>query len=86
MVDNLVVFHRNAIAMLLGLSVLVAACGGSDEGGVPPAEATGTVALLLTDLPTDDFKAIKLDVTEATLIGGEGLRAGRAAAATGGHQ
>ena len=72
MVDNLVVFHRNAIAMLLGLSLFVAACGGSGDGGVPEGPGTGTVALLLTDLPTDDIKAINFDVVEATLIGDQG--------------
>ena len=64
--------RRVAIAMLLGLSLFVAACGGSGDGGVPQDQATGTVALLLTDLPTDDVKEINFDVVEATLIGDEG--------------
>lgn len=72
MFDSFVDFRRIAIAMLLGLSVFLAACGGSGEGGVPPEQATGTVALLLTDMPTDDLDEINLDVVEATLIGGEG--------------
>jgi len=36
-----------------------------------PTPTTGTVALLFTDKPTDEFSAIKLDVVEAILIGGE---------------
>ena len=61
-----------AIAMLLGLSLFVAACGGSGDSGAPPSPATGTVALLLTDLPTDDLREINFDVVEATLIGDQG--------------
>jgi hypothetical protein len=72
MFDSFVDFRRIAIAMLLGLSVFLAACGGSGEGGTPPEQAMGTVALLLTDMPTDDLDEINLEVVEATLIGGEG--------------
>jgi hypothetical protein len=64
--------RRIAMTMLLGLSLFVVACGDSSEGGVPPGQATGTVALLLTDMPTDDLDEINLKVVEATLIGGEG--------------
>ena len=72
MFENFFDPRRVAIAILLGLSLFVAACGGSSEGGVPPGQATGTIALLLTDMPTDDLDEINLDVVEATLIGGEG--------------
>ena len=64
--------RRNAIAMLLWLSLFLVACGDSGGDGVPPGQATGTVALLLTDLPTDDVKEINFDVVEATLIGDQG--------------
>ena len=64
--------RRIATATLLGISLFVAACGSSGDGGPPPDQATGTVALLLTDLPTDDVKEINFDVVEATLIGDEG--------------
>ena len=64
--------RRIATAILLGLSLFVTACGGSSDGGAPPDQATGTVALLLTDMPTDDLDEINLKVVEATLIGGEG--------------
>ena len=63
--------RRIAIAMVLGLSLFVAACGGS-SGGEPQGQGTGTIALLLTDMPTDDLDEINLDVVEAVLIGGEG--------------
>lgn len=71
MFDRLVDFRRIAIATLLGLSLLVVACGGGSSSGPEPL-ATGTVALLLTDLPTDDVKEINFDVVEATLIGDQG--------------
>ena len=71
MFDRLVDFHRIATATLLGLSLLVAACGSGSSSGPEPL-ATGTVALLLTDLPTDDIKEINFDVVEATLIGDQG--------------
>ncbi|HSM31040.1 MAG TPA: DUF4382 domain-containing protein [Woeseiaceae bacterium] len=70
MFENFFDSRRIAIATLLGLSLFVAACGGSGDGGVPPGQ--GTVALLLTDMPTDDLDEINLDVVEATLIGGDG--------------
>lgn len=72
MFDRFVNLRRIAISVLLGLSILLAACGGSGEDGVPPGPATGTVALLLTDLPTDDLREINFDVVEATLIGDQG--------------
>jgi hypothetical protein len=72
MFDHLVDLRRIAIAALLGLSVSLAACGGSGDGSIPPDQATGTVALLLTDMPTDDLDEINLEVVEATLIGGQG--------------
>jgi hypothetical protein len=61
---------------MLALFVLtgtLAACGGGSSSQDPaPVPSTGTVALLLTDMPTDDLDEINLDVVEATLIGGEG--------------
>ena len=56
---------------------LVAGCGGG-SGSEPEAEppvtilpSTGTVGLLFTDAPTDEFESIFLTVTEAILIGGD---------------
>jgi len=72
---SVILFRRIAIAMLLGLSLFLAACGGGSDGGdMPPALGadTGTVVLLFTDLPTDDLKEINFDVTQATLIGDQG--------------
>jgi hypothetical protein len=69
MFDHLVDFRRIAVPVLLGLSVSLAACGGSSG---PEGPDTGTVALLLTDLPADDLREINLSLTGATLIGDEG--------------
>lgn len=61
--------------LALVVAILVAGCGGgsnSQQSATPKTVTTGTVALLFTDKPTDEFSAIKLNVVEATLIGGEG--------------
>jgi len=55
---------------LLSLILLATACGGSGGGG---AEAgTGSVALLLTDAPTDEFTQVLVTVTRIDLLGGDG--------------
>lgn len=63
--------------LVLALSLVLSACGGSSGGNSqtmqPSASQTGTVALLFTDLPTDEFSAIKLNVKQAILIGGDGV-------------
>ncbi len=61
-------------AFILTSAFLISSCGG---GGTSAdlAPATGTVLFLLTDAPTDDLSAIYLEVTEATLIGGNGQQA-----------
>lgn len=64
-----------ATLALLAVAGVLAACGGDGSPGSEPVPATGTVALMLTDLPTDDLKAISFDVTEATLIGDRGQQA-----------
>lgn len=61
-------------AAVLALSLLVSSCGGgssSPDNQNPLSSSTGTVGLLFTDKPTDDFSAIKLSVVEAILIGGD---------------
>lgn len=77
--------HRfRAAAFGVALFMFVAGCGGSssssgDNGTTPTGDAgaqpasdvaaTGTVGLILTDMPSQDFEAIVLDVTKAVLIG-----------------
>lgn len=71
---------QNAFATLrvatttLMASLLVASCGGgnstNDDTAILPSNV-GTVGLLFTDAPTDEYSAIKLDVVEAILIGGD---------------
>lgn len=57
------------------LSIFLAGCGGSGAGdSAPQAQtpaSTGTVGLLFTDAPTDEFESILLNVTDAILIGGD---------------
>ena len=68
-----------ATAYLLSVAavLLIAGCGGSGSGGTTtsspagPAE-TGTVGLIFTDKPTEDFSAIRLNVIKAVLIGDDG--------------
>ena len=57
-------------ALILASAFVISSCGGGTSSGTEPA--TGTVLLLLTDAPVDELSAIYLDVTEATLIGGNG--------------
>jgi hypothetical protein len=71
MFDRIANFRRTAMSVLCVLSVFLVACGGGSSSG-PETPATGTVALLLTDLPTDDLREINFDVVEATLIGDQG--------------
>lgn len=56
-------------------ALLVTACGGSSTSETnvaePPVPTTGTIGILFTDAPTDDYSAIRLDVVEAILIGGD---------------
>ena len=62
----------------LALCIFLSACGGgssgSDNSTMQNQPQTGTVALLFTDKPTDEFSAIKLNVTQAILIGGDGAQ------------
>lgn len=60
----------------LAVALLVSACGSSgsspEAAQVPaPVSDMGTVGVLFTDAPTDEYSAIKLNVTEAILIGGD---------------
>ena len=57
--------------------IFVAGCGGGGSSAEPevapvtPLPSTGTVGLLFTDAPTDEFESILLTVTDAILIGGD---------------
>jgi hypothetical protein len=65
---------RAALLSVLAIS-FVSACGGSGGSGeavnTTPSAQTGMIGLLFTDAPSDDYSAIKLNVTEAVLIGGD---------------
>jgi hypothetical protein len=70
------VIFASARLLLLAGFLSIAACGGGGPTAeapaeIPPAATTGTVGLLFTDKPSDEFKAIKLNVVEAILIGGD---------------
>jgi len=71
-------FSARALLPALAAALLVTGCGGGsspvgDEAVVPPpTQNTGTVGLLFTDRPSDDYSAIKLNVVEAILIGDGG--------------
>ncbi len=57
--------------LMLILTLCLAACGGGGGSTVAPA-GTGTVALLVTDGPTDDFDAVNLTVTRIELLSDSG--------------
>lgn len=65
---------RMTVAVLAVISFLAACGGSSNENTPPPPPVTstpmGTVVLLLTDAPSEDFSEINLEITEAKLIGG----------------
>ena len=63
---------RVAALALFAMS-FAAACGGSNspEEIQDPVPTTGTIGLLFTDAPTDEYSAIKLDIVEAILIGSD---------------
>jgi hypothetical protein len=60
----------NLTLLALACSLFLSSCGGGSSGNDMPESTTGTIALLFTDRPTDEFNAIKLNVVEAILIGG----------------
>ena len=66
-------FRRATVAATAAL--VLASCGGgsgnNDNLNSNPTPTTGTIAVLFTDRPTDEFSQIKLNVTEAILIGGD---------------
>jgi hypothetical protein len=59
------------IAVIL-LTLAIAGCGGSDSG--PPA--TGKVAVLFTDGPSQDFEQILITLDRMLLLGGHGGHGG----------
>jgi len=67
--------HSRLPILALAVSLFISACGGSsstsnsnEPADVTPTPTTGTIGLLFTDKPTDEFSAIKLNVVEAILI------------------
>ena len=54
--------------LLLGVALLLSACGGSGGGG----PSTGDVTVVLTDGPTDQYERILVTMTGMTLIGSGG--------------
>jgi len=68
--------RSSAVFSLLGiltllLGGLIAGCGSADGLSVAPAQ-TGTVAILLTDGPTDEFSAVNVTVNEISLFSDAG--------------
>jgi hypothetical protein len=70
-----IIFALARLSLLAGF-LSIAACGGGGPTAeapaeIPPAATAGTVGLLFTDKPSDEFSAIRLNVVEAILIGGD---------------
>jgi hypothetical protein len=51
---------------------LISACGGGSGSGTASPAATGNVALLLTDAPSDTFEEINITVVKAELLSDSG--------------
>jgi hypothetical protein len=69
-------FAAARVTLLSIVAVLfVAACGSSGNSSetttTTPDLQTGTIGILFTDAPTDEYSEINLNVTEAVLIGGD---------------
>lgn len=76
-VQKFVTLARLASLALLPVVFLNACSGGSSDSptasqpAAPVTASTGTIGLLFTDKPTEEFSAIKLDVVKAILISGD---------------
>lgn len=59
---------------LITMAGLLSSCGGGDSGagGSVSPQGTGSVALLLTDAPADNFDEINIEVTKAELLSDSG--------------
>src|SRR5690606_37508725 len=55
--------HSVILPLVLALSSLLVACGGSESTG----PATGTASLDVTDAPADDVTAVKLTISAVSL-------------------
>jgi hypothetical protein len=66
--------HAQALRTLLILSLvaLLAACGGGGGGSGGGVTSTGSVSVLVTDLPTDEYCEINVTITRVVLIGEDG--------------
>ncbi|MGB5164045.1 MAG: DUF4382 domain-containing protein [Woeseiaceae bacterium] len=63
------------VSLALVSSFVLVACGGGsandDASPVTSTPTTGTVGLFFTDLPSDEFSEINLNVTKAVILGGD---------------
>jgi hypothetical protein len=64
-------FLRSLLVFVLGTFSLVS-CGGGGSGTSSSTGGTGSVSVLVTDLPTDQYCEINVTVTKAVLIGDDG--------------
>jgi hypothetical protein len=74
------VFSKLRIAAVGALSLLIMSCGGGGGGGstgggatnIESGLGTGSVTLLATDAPTEEFKEINLSIVKAELLSDSG--------------
>lgn len=64
------------LSLALVSSFVLVACGGGSANdnaspGTAPTPTTGTIGLFFTDLPSDEFSEINLNVTKAVILGGD---------------
>lgn len=67
-------FHSRSLQGLLLLLAALAlgACGGNGGSATTDATGTGSVGIVLTDAPSDDFQAINMTVQEVLLLSSDG--------------
>jgi hypothetical protein len=73
-VPTLQLFQRCALALALAVAAIapLAGCGGDSSTTVVSSPGTGTVVVVVTDAPSDEFLQIWLTVTKVELIGEPG--------------
>ena len=70
---NSIINRYFKFTLLTVLSLIISGCGSSSDQGIgDTSKGTGSVAVLLTDAPIDDFNQFLITVSEISLLGDDG--------------